>query len=87
MAVRRVNTLGAITMALIYWGGLTYWRSDALFGTDTDAQFEAGMLLLASVPYAFFIIWGLRFDLPEQMKENQFLKFTKLYIWLAYVAG
>ena len=68
-------------------GGLTYWRSDALFGTDTEAQFEAGMLLLASVPYAFFIIWGLRFDLPEQIKENQFLKFTKLYIWLAYVVG
>ena len=45
------------------------------------------MLLLASVPYAFFIIWGLRFDLPEQIKENQFLKFTKLYIWLAYVVG
>ncbi len=35
MAVRRVNTLGAITMALIYWGGLTYWRSDALFGKVT----------------------------------------------------
>ncbi len=87
MAVRRVNTLGAITMALIYWGGLIYWRSDALFGTDTEAQFEAGMLLLASVPYAFFIIWGLRFDLPEQIKENQFLKYAKLYIWLAYVAG
>ena len=87
MAVRRVNTLGAITMALIYWGGLTYWRSDALFGTDTEAQFEAGMLLLASVPYAFFIIWSLRFDLPEQIKENQFLKYTKLYIWLAYVVG
>ena len=40
MAVRRVNTLGAITKALIYWGGLTYWRSDALFGTDTDAHTE-----------------------------------------------
>ncbi len=87
MAVRRVNTLGAITMALIYWGGLIYWRSDALFGTDTAAQAEAGWLLMASVPYAFFIIWGLRFDLPEQMKENPFLKYSKMYIWLAYVLG
>ena len=87
MAVRRVNTLGAITMALIYWGGLIYWRSDALFGTDTAAQAEAGWLLMASVPYAFFIIWGLRFDLPEQMKENPFLKYSKIYIWLAYVLG
>ena len=87
MAVRRVNTLGAITMALIYWGGLIYWRSDALFGTDTAAQAEAGWLLMASVPYAFFIIWGLRFDLPEQMKESPFLKYSKMYIWLAYVLG
>tara|TARA_B100000902_G_scaffold75097_1_gene79971 strand:+ start:1680 stop:3611 length:1932 start_codon:yes stop_codon:yes gene_type:complete len=87
MAVRRVNALGAITMALIYWGGLIYWRSDALFGSDTAAQAEAGWLLMASVPYAFFIIWGLRFDLPDQMKENSFLKYTKMYIWLAYVIG
>ncbi len=87
MAVRRVNTLGAITMAIIYWGGLIYWRSDALFGSDTAAQAEAGWLLMASVPYAFFIIWSLRFDLPEQMKDNPFLKYTKMYIWLAYVAG
>ena len=87
MAVRRVNALGAITMALIYWGGLIYWRSDALFGSDTAAQAEAGWLLMASVPYAFFIIWGLRFDLPDQMKENPFLKYTKMYIWLAYVIG
>ena len=75
MAVRRVNTLGAITMAIIYWGGMIYWRSDELFGTDTAAQAEAGWLLMATVPYVFFIIWGLRSDLPENLKENSFLKY------------
>ncbi len=87
MAVRRVNTLGAVIMAVIYWGGLIYWRSDDLFGSDTAAQAEAGWLLVASVPYAFFILWGLMFDLPESMKEHSFLKYTKAYIWLAYVIG
>ena len=87
MAVRRVNTLGAVIMAVIYWGGLIYWRSDELFGSDPSAQAEAGWLLVASVPYAFFILWGLMFDLPESMKENSFLKYTKAYIWLAYVLG
>ncbi|MDP6856870.1 MAG: preprotein translocase subunit SecY [Candidatus Thalassarchaeaceae archaeon] len=87
MAVRRVNTLGAVVMAVIYWGGLIYWRSDELFGSDTAAQAEAGWLLVASVPYAFFILWGLMFDLPESIKEHSFLKYTKLYIWLVYVIG
>ena len=87
MAVRRVNTLGAVVMAVIYWGGLLYWRSDELFGSDAAAQAEAGWLLVASVPYAFFIMWGLRFDLPEQLQEHRFLKYSKVYIWLVYVAG
>ena len=87
MVGRGVNTIGAVTMAVLYWGGLIYWRSDELFGTDSAAQMEAGYLLLASVPYAFFFMWGLRNDLPEQMSENPFLKYTKLYIWLLYVAG
>tara|TARA_B100002051_G_C16725631_1_gene635132 strand:- start:327 stop:2261 length:1935 start_codon:yes stop_codon:yes gene_type:complete len=87
MAVRRVNTLGAVVMAVIYWGGLLYWRSDELFGSDAAAQAEAGWLLVASVPYAFFIMWGLRFDLPEQLQEHRFLKYSKAYIWLLYVAG
>ena len=87
MAVRRVNTLGAVVMAVIYWGGLLYWRSDDLFGSDAAAQAEAGWLLVASVPYAFFIMWGLRFDLPEQLQEHRFLKYSKAYIWLVYVAG
>ncbi len=87
MAVRRVNTLGAVVMAVIYWGGLLYWRSDELFGSDAAAQAEAGWLLVASVPYAFFIMWSLRFDLPEQLQEHRFLKYSKAYIWLLYVAG
>ena len=87
MAVRRVNTLGAVVMAVIYWGGLLYWRSDELFGSDAAAQAEAGWLLVASVPYAFFIMWGLRFDLPEQLQEHRFLKYSKAYIWLVYVAA
>ena len=87
MVGRGVNTIGAVTMAVLYWGGLIYWRSDELFGTDSAAQMEAGYLLLASVPYAFFFMWGLRNDLPEQMSDNPFLKYSKLYIWLLYVVG
>ena len=63
MVGRGVNTIGAVTMAVLYWGGLIYWRSDELFGTDSAAQMEAGYLLLASVPYAFLFMWGLRNDL------------------------
>ena len=87
MVGRGVNTIGAVTMAVLYWGGLIYWRSDELFGTDSAAQMEAGYLLLASVPYAFLFMWGLRNDLPEAMSESPFLKYTKLYIWILYVAG
>ena len=87
MVGRGVNTIGAVTMAVLYWGGLIYWRSDELFGTDSAAQMEAGYLLLASVPYAFLFMWGLRNDLPSAMSESPFLKYTKLYIWILYVAG
>jgi preprotein translocase subunit SecY len=87
MEERRPSYIGIVALSLIYWGALTWWQKDALFGTDSDLQMKALTMLGTSFPYIGFVIWGTSSDLPENIAETPYLgRMLKPTIWLAFIA-
>ena len=87
MAIRRVQWKGIITLSIIYWGALLYWQWDEISGTDPTAAWTAAVMILTSLPYVGFVMWGLMYDLPEALSENRIGKFTKPIIWVMLIVG
>ncbi|MDG1535692.1 MAG: preprotein translocase subunit SecY [Candidatus Thalassarchaeaceae archaeon] len=87
MEERRPSYIGIVALSIIYWGALTWWQKDALFGTDSDLQMKALTMLGTSFPYIGFVIWGTSSDLPENIAETPYLgRMLKPTIWLAFIA-
>jgi preprotein translocase subunit SecY len=87
MAIRRVQWKGIIALSIIYWGALLYWQWDEISGTDPTAAWTAAAMILTSLPYVGFVMWGLMYDLPEALSENRIGKFTKPIIWVMLIVG
>ena len=87
MAVRRVQWKGLIALSIIYWGALLYWQWDIISGTDSVAAWKAAAMILASLPYVGFVMWGLMYDLPEAVTDHRIGRYTKPLIWLLIIIG
>ena len=87
MAVRRIQWKGFTALAIIYFGALLYWKWEPLTGTDSAESWKAAIMLLTSLPYIAFVMWGLNRDLPESVTDHPVGRFTKPFIWALIILG
>jgi len=85
---RKMNQMGILIIAAIYWGSLGYWQWGNLFSEDAAVQTNAFIAVVASIPYVAYIMWGMMTDLPDGVRDLPYVgKALKGGIWLAFVGA